>query len=292
MKILIAALAPLPLLAQSAAPVSTSLKADGPGFRIEAAPGSRPVPPEPTPTAVRPQTATGMNNDSIIRLVKSGMGEGAIVSLITSQPGAYALDVDSLLGLKQAGVPDGVISAMATSRSSRSLSAAPPEPKAFAPAATNANPFVLHEATPVRLRLKRNLSSATARTDETIDFEVLDQVLVDNVVVLDRGSVAIGAVTRAQAKRRMARGGKLDVTIDHVRLIDGEKIPLRGVREGSGGGHTGAMTGAIVATSLVVWPAAPFFLFMHGKDYTIPQGTEITAYVNGEVPLNRAKFIR
>ncbi len=42
------------------------------------------------------------------------------------------------------------------------------------------------------------------------------------------------------------------------------------------------MTGAIVATSLVVWPAAPFFLFMHGKDTTIPKGTEITAYVNGE----------
>jgi hypothetical protein len=48
------------------------------------------------------------------------------------------------------------------------------------------------------------------------------------------------------------------------------------------------MTGAIVATSLVLWPAAPFFLFMHGKDTTIPKGTEITAYVNGEVKLNLA----
>ena len=29
---------------------------------------------------------------------------------------------------------------------------------------------------------------------------------------------------------------------------------------------------------------------MHGKDTTIPKGTEITAYVNGNMPLDLAKF--
>ena len=50
------------------------------------------------------------------------------------------------------------------------------------------------------------------------------------------------------------------------------------------------MTGAIVATSIVFFPAAPLFLFMKGKDITIPKGTEITAYVNGDVPLDAKKF--
>jgi hypothetical protein len=50
------------------------------------------------------------------------------------------------------------------------------------------------------------------------------------------------------------------------------------------------MTAGIVATALVVWPAAPFFLFMHGKDTVIPKDTEITAYVNGEVKLDRQKL--
>jgi len=50
------------------------------------------------------------------------------------------------------------------------------------------------------------------------------------------------------------------------------------------------MTGAMVATAIEFWPAAPLFLLMHGKDITIPKGTEITAYVNGEVPPNPAKF--
>jgi len=45
-----------------------------------------------------------------------------------------------------------------------------------------------------------------------------------------------------------------------------------------------------VATSLLVWPAAPLFLLMHGKDVTIPQGTELTVYINGDFPINPAKF--
>jgi hypothetical protein len=50
------------------------------------------------------------------------------------------------------------------------------------------------------------------------------------------------------------------------------------------------MTGAIVATSILFFPAAPLFLFMHGKDITIPKGTEITAYINGDAPLDPARF--
>jgi len=40
----------------------------------------------------------------------------------------------------------------------------------------------------------------------------------------------------------------------------------------------------------VFFPAAPFFLFMHGKDITIPKGTEITAYIAADTPLDPAKF--
>jgi hypothetical protein len=152
------------------------------------------------------------------------------------------------------------------------------------------NKFVLDDGTPIKLRLNRNLSSADARTGDNIDFEVLEEVKVNDVVVIPKGNIAIGTVTDAEHKRRMARGGKLDIEIDYVKLADGEKAAIRAVKETKGGGHTGAMTGAIVATSLVVWPAAPFFLFMHGKDTTIPKGTEITAYVNGNMPLDPAKF--
>jgi hypothetical protein len=135
------------------------------------------------------------------------------------------------------------------------------------------------------------LTSADATTGDTIDFEVLEDVKIDDLTVIARGAKATGTITDAEHKKRMARGGKLDVTIDYVRLVDDEKIALRAIRENKGGGHTGAMTGGIVATALIVWPAAPFFLFMHGKDATMPKGTEITAYTDGEIKLDRQKFL-
>ncbi|HWO01733.1 MAG TPA: PEGA domain-containing protein [Blastocatellia bacterium] len=150
--------------------------------------------------------------------------------------------------------------------------------------------FGLEDGTPITMRISRTISSADAKVDEKVDFEVLEEVKVGEIVVIPRGGIAWGTVTEAQSKRRMARGGKLNMNIDAVRLISGEKAALRAVKEVKGGGHTGAMTGAIVATSILFFPAAPLFLFMHGKDITIPKGTEITAYINGDVSLDPAKF--
>jgi hypothetical protein len=150
--------------------------------------------------------------------------------------------------------------------------------------------FGIEDGTPVKLRLTRNLSSATDKKGDTVDFEVLEDVNVQGVIVAPRGGVAWATITDAQPKRRMGRGGKLDVNIDTLRLKDGEKIALRAVKDNKGGGHVGAMTGAMVATGIVFFPAAPLFLFMHGKDIDIPKGTEITAYVAGNIPLEKTKF--
>ena len=150
--------------------------------------------------------------------------------------------------------------------------------------------FVLAEDTPVRIRLARTMSSKDARVDEKVDFEVLEDIKVGNVVVVERGAMAIATVTEAHPKRRMGRAGKLHINIDYVRLANGEKVLLRAVKGGNGGNHIAAMTGAMVATSIVFFPAAPLFLFMHGKDITIPKGTEVTAYVAADTPLDPAKF--
>jgi hypothetical protein len=155
---------------------------------------------------------------------------------------------------------------------------------------TSTKGFVLEDATPVRLRINRTISSADAHVGDTVDFEVLDDITVNGVLVIPKGGLAFATVTAAQPKRRMARGGKLDVNIDYVKLVSGDKAALRAVKDLSGGGHTGAMVGGMVATGIVFFPAAPFFLFMHGKDITIPKGTEITAYVNGDMKLDIAKF--
>jgi hypothetical protein len=155
---------------------------------------------------------------------------------------------------------------------------------------TSTKGFVLEDGTPVRLRINRTVSSADSHVGDTIDFEVLEDVVVNGTLVAPKSGLAFATVTEAQAKRRMARGGKLDINIDYLKLLSGDKAALRAVKDVKGGGHTGGMVGGMVATSLVFFPAAPFFLFMHGKDISIPKGTEVTAYVNGDLKLDIAKF--
>src|ERR1043165_2024269 len=147
-------------------------------------------------------------------------------------------------------------------------------------------PIVLDDGTPLRLRTTRSISSSEAHVEDLVDFEVVDDVKVGDVVVVRHGTAAIGTVIEAQSKRRMGRGGKLNVNIDFTKTVTGEKISLRGVKDGQGGGHAGAMTGAMVGTAIVFWPAAPLFLFMHGKDIIVPKGHEFNVYSSGAVTVN------
>lgn len=151
-------------------------------------------------------------------------------------------------------------------------------------------PHTLLDGTPVQLRLSQTISSADAKVGQEIPFEVIEEVDVEGVPVIPKGATAIGTITTAEPKRSMGRAGKLDISISYVRLKDDEKAALRAVKDAKGGGHVGAMTGAMVATSIVFFPAAPLFLFIHGKDITIPQGTEITAFVQGDMRLDMARF--
>jgi hypothetical protein len=148
----------------------------------------------------------------------------------------------------------------------------------------------LEDGTPVRLRMSQTVSSADAHVNDRVEFEVLEDIKVGDVIVIPKGGIAWATVTEAQPKRRMARGGKLEIVMDSVRLTDGEKAALRATKEGKGGGHTGAMTAGIVATGLLFFPAAPFFLFMHGKDITFPKGTEVPTFVDGNFALDLSKF--
>jgi hypothetical protein len=53
-----------------------------------------------------------LTNDAIVKMVKSGLGENVILSMVKSQPAKYTLTPDDLIALKAAGVPDSVVAAM------------------------------------------------------------------------------------------------------------------------------------------------------------------------------------
>lgn len=166
---------------------------------------------------------------------------------------------------------------------------------AGAPASTSVarERFTLRDGTAVRLRLKENISSANASVGEFVGFEVLDEIEVNGVVVIPRGGRARGSVTEAVSKGKMGRAGKLEIVLDYVRLADFETAAVRAVQTAGGGERDGGgKPVGIVANGWLYWPSAPFVLFTHGKNITIPKGAEVTAYVDGDVNLNAAKFAR
>ena len=77
-----------------------------------------------------------LNNDAVVKLAKSGVGDELVVATINAQPGNYSLTTDDMLALKKAGVSDKVIGAMIVKANAPAAApaAAPAGPAAANPA--------------------------------------------------------------------------------------------------------------------------------------------------------------
>jgi hypothetical protein len=137
------------------------------------------------------------------------------------------------------------------------------------------------DGTRVHVRLVQVISSATIEQGQEVQFEVAEAIKINNVPLIPEGSVVTGTITEAHEKRRMGRAGKLDFSIDRVRAVDGEWIPLRyTLQKKSGSSHavrSGILTAGIAA---VFWPAAPVMLLMKGKDVTINKGVTFDVFTD------------
>jgi hypothetical protein len=146
-------------------------------------------------------------------------------------------------------------------------------PVAPAPAASPSE-FTLRNGTPIHLKLGKTLSSATAHVGDVVDLKVAEDVIVDGFSVIPEGTPAIGLVTEAEPKKRMGHSGKLAVSINFVRLRDNEKAAVRSFQEGTGASSSTAAINPLAA----------------GKDVIFTQGTEIIAYVDGDMFLKKNAF--
>ncbi|HOQ48142.1 MAG TPA: hypothetical protein PK157_22740 [Bryobacteraceae bacterium] len=61
-------------------------------------------------------------------------------------------------------------------------------------------PFLLTDGTPIRIRLNRNISSAEAKVGDPVDFDVVEDVLVNGAIVIQRNSRVMATVTEAEPK--------------------------------------------------------------------------------------------
>jgi hypothetical protein len=134
--------------------------------------------------------------------------------------------------------------------------------------------LILLDSTPVQMTLSKALSSADAQVGDDVSFEVSQEVVIDGLLIIPKGAIALGVVNECEPKKPLGRGGKLSVLVRSVRLADNEQGILRSGGEGKGSSST---AGVLIPV-------------MRGKDITFPKGMEFTAYVNGDARLKRENF--
>lgn len=114
---------------------------------------------------------------------------------------------------------------------------------------------------------------------DSLKFEVAEDVTIDGVIVIKKGTAARGEVVRAEKSHYVGKGGMIGISVTSTTAIDGQKIPLKGSLNREGESKTG--TAAVVSTALM----CPIPLLMKGETPQIPSGSQISAYVDNNVTI-------
>lgn len=154
--------------------------------------------------------------------------------------------------------------------------------------------LVLHEGEPVVMRALERVTSSNATVGQVIRFEIIKPVKVGDLVIIPERAIATAKIVDVEKPKRMGRGGKLSISMEHVQMLDGQFAQLRAVvnrRAGGKGEMASDMAGAAALTYGLALPLTPLFLLKHGNDMAISPGDRFQAFIDGDVPLERHAFV-
>ncbi|OHB17765.1 MAG: hypothetical protein A2734_02815 [Parcubacteria group bacterium RIFCSPHIGHO2_01_FULL_40_30] len=226
------------------------------------------------------QSAKGMTNADVIKMVTAGLSDELIIATIhQSETAKFDTSPEALIKLKASKVNDSVITVIMNRNTSSARVVLSPVALVPSMPSSAVGQLTIPDGVEVRLRLTERLTSATARVDQRVRFEVAEDVLVNDKVVIPMGAQASGAVIEAQKKKSFGRAGKLNFTIDYVKAVDGQNIRLRTTKERKG-------DESYVKAGVITYLAGPFGLLVKGKEVEIPAGIEYTIFIDGERRIN------
>lgn len=187
-----------------------------------------------------------LTNDSVISMVKGGLGEAVVLARIRSSPANFDTSTNSLLALKKAGVSDKVIEAMVSAPRSGAAAAAPAVPTPAAPSAATSAPAPSVSAS---ARNSAGGAAATLPRDSIFHLngtkytEMQPQVVeieISNAVFSSKSDVVLGgrrAEYRITDRQPQFYSYFAPTEALLVKLKPGEKKNDRNLKMGSGGYH-------------------------------------------------------
>lgn len=139
-----------------------------------------------------------------------------------------------------------------------------------------AHTATIPEGTEFYVVTTQGLSSKTAGQGDRVGLKVDENVQVDGVTLIAKGTPVRATVAEAKGAGMFGRAGKLNLQIESTTTVDGQRVPLRGNRMMAGKGRTGTM---VALTALV----SPVGVFLKGKNASYPEGTRVTVFTDETV---------
>src|ERR1044071_5524655 len=156
-------------------------------------------------------------------MVHKGMKSDLIIANILTSYCNFDVFPPVLDDLRRRGVPDNVLQVMSV------VPSGPPNlPEAGQPVAQQLVKTVkIPQGTAVIVETLYPVSSATFKLNSTVAFSVVSPVVVDEVLIIPRGTIARAKVVRLRKAQMFGRGGELTLEMQYILGIDGSKIPVQ-----------------------------------------------------------------
>ena len=150
-------------------------------------------------------------------------------------------------------------------------------PIAVVPVASHAHR--LPSGTQIALRMSETVTTKgnSWKEGDMFKLAVANDVRLGDYVVIPQGTPAMGKITWLTSRGAFGKSGKMDVALEHIEL-QGRRIPIDGTFRQEGEGNTLATVGGIIAAGI-------FAGFITGKSGVIPQGRELMATLEGDLPV-------
>jgi hypothetical protein len=215
------------------------------------------------------QEITTLTNADILAMVREKIPATIIVEKIKNSSCAFDTLPSSLVDLKNAGVTDDVLLAMVKAPLTQ-------------PCATD-RMLTIPAGTSVEIESAFTVLSGNVAEGSAISFQVVHPVNVEGVTVIPAGARATARVTKSKRGSTWGRAGQLAWTMEDTVAVDGSIVPLEFSISRKGHSKGATVATAIAVTSVVFWPAAPFWGFKRGKDARLLAGTRFEVMVRRKI---------
>jgi len=149
-----------------------------------------------------------------------------------------------------------------------------------------AEEVLIPAGTLVSIRFLSTLSSKENKTGETFDFQISENVFVDNKLVIPANSKGLGEITKAKKATILSRPGKLEIEFKPISTLDGTSVNLiLGERAEEENKRIYVAVGAGILGVIIL--SNPIGLvagaLVPGKNVKIDEGTEMFLQVKDDV---------